>query len=163
MRVYALGLLGQTMVGALVRCYFSAARPLWYPAAAMGAGLVATGVAGVPGAQQWGAVGIAAANALGITLTAVLLLRGAHRQSVPVRAGRLGAGCSGSPPPARAPPGPAGCPRSRSAPPSPPSPSPPSPPPASSRSSWSALPRRPAFRPFPAPPTGGPPCPPSPR
>ncbi|MFE5830683.1 lipid II flippase MurJ [Streptomyces sp. NPDC056508] len=92
MRVYALGLLGQTMVGALVRCYFSAARPLWYPAAAMGAGLVTTGVAGVPGAQHWGAVGIAAANALGITLTAVLLLRGAHRQSVPVRAGRLGAG-----------------------------------------------------------------------
>ncbi|MFF6867832.1 murein biosynthesis integral membrane protein MurJ [Streptomyces sp. NPDC012450] len=92
MRVYALGLLGQTMVGALVRCYFSAARPLWYPAAAMGAGLVATGVAGVPGAQYWGAVGIAAANALGITLTAVLLLRGAHRQSVPVRAGRLGTG-----------------------------------------------------------------------
>ncbi|WP_442809858.1 lipid II flippase MurJ, partial [Streptomyces sp. SR27] len=37
MRVYALGLLGQTMVGALVRCYFSAARPLWYPAAAMAA------------------------------------------------------------------------------------------------------------------------------
>ncbi|MFJ3780761.1 murein biosynthesis integral membrane protein MurJ [Streptomyces sp. NPDC090093] len=92
MRVYALGLLGQTMVGALVRCYFSAARPLWYPTAAMGAGLVATGVAGVPGAQYWGAVGIAAANALGITLTAVLLLRGAHRQSVPVRAGRLGTG-----------------------------------------------------------------------
>ncbi|WP_411071578.1 murein biosynthesis integral membrane protein MurJ [Streptomyces sp. cmx-4-25] len=92
MRVYALGLLGQTMVGALVRCYFSAARPLWYPAAAMGAGLVVTGAAGVPGAQYWGAVGIAAANALGITLTAVLLLRGAHRQAVPVRAGRLGAG-----------------------------------------------------------------------
>ncbi|MGW3389630.1 lipid II flippase MurJ [Streptomyces cinereoruber] len=90
MRVYALGLLGQTMVGALVRCYFSAARPLWYPAAAMGAGLVATGAAGVPGAQYWGAVGIAGANALGITLTAVLLLRGAHRQSVPVRSGRLG-------------------------------------------------------------------------
>ncbi|MFC7930966.1 murein biosynthesis integral membrane protein MurJ [Streptomyces cinereoruber] len=90
MRVYALGLLGQTMVGALVRCYFSAARPLWYPAAAMGAGLVATGAAGVPGAQHWGAVGIAGANALGITLTAVLLLRGAHRQSVPVRSGRLG-------------------------------------------------------------------------
>ncbi|MFF4171224.1 murein biosynthesis integral membrane protein MurJ [Streptomyces sp. NPDC001744] len=92
MRVYALGLLGQTMVGALVRCYFSAARPLWYPAVAMGAGLVATAVAGVPGARCWGAVGIAGANAFGITLTAVLLLRGAHRQAVPVRAGRLGAG-----------------------------------------------------------------------
>ncbi len=92
MRVYALGLLGQTMVGALVRCYFSAARPLWYPAAAMAAGLVTTAAAGVPGAHHWGAVGIAAANALGITLTAVLLLRGAHRQAVPVRVDRLGEG-----------------------------------------------------------------------
>ncbi|MER5204626.1 lipid II flippase MurJ [Streptomyces sp. NPDC002825] len=92
MRVYALGLLGQTMVGALVRCYFSAARPLWYPAAAMAAGLVTTAAAGVPGAHYWGAVGIAAANALGITLSAVLLLRGAHRQAVPVRVGHLGEG-----------------------------------------------------------------------
>nr|WP_223831078.1 lipid II flippase MurJ [Streptomyces venezuelae] len=92
MRVYALGLLGQTMVGALVRCYFSAARPLWYPAAAMAAGLATTAAAGVPGAHYWGAVGIAAANALGITVTAVLLLRGAHRQSVPVRVDRLGEG-----------------------------------------------------------------------
>ncbi|MFE0645480.1 murein biosynthesis integral membrane protein MurJ [Streptomyces sp. NPDC058877] len=92
MRVYALGLLGQTLVGALVRCYFSAARPLWFPAAAMGVGLATTALAGVPGAHHWGAVGIAAANALGITLTAVLLLRGSHRQAVPVRAGRLGKG-----------------------------------------------------------------------
>ncbi|WP_374115585.1 murein biosynthesis integral membrane protein MurJ [Streptomyces sp. NK15101] len=92
MRVYALGLLGQTMVGALVRCYFSAARPLWYPAAAMAAGLATTAAAGVPGAHYWGAVGIAAANALGITLSAVLLLRGAHRQAVPVRVDRLGEG-----------------------------------------------------------------------
>ncbi|MGW1507922.1 murein biosynthesis integral membrane protein MurJ [Streptomyces sp. NPDC002394] len=92
MRVYALGLLGQTMVGALVRCYFSAARPLWYPAAAMAAGLATTAAAGIPGAHYWGAVGIAAANALGITLTAVLLLRGAHRQAVPLHAGRLGEG-----------------------------------------------------------------------
>ncbi|MGW8768870.1 murein biosynthesis integral membrane protein MurJ, partial [Streptomyces sp. NPDC055815] len=92
MRVYALGLLGQTMVGALVRCYFSAARPLWYPAAAMAAGLLTTAVAGIPGAHYWGAVGIAAANALGITLSAVLLLRGAHRQAVPIHVGRLGEG-----------------------------------------------------------------------
>lgn len=92
MRVYALGLLGQTMVGALVRCYFSAARPLWYPAAAMAAGLATTTVAGIPGAHYWGAVGIAAANALGITCSAVLLLRGAHRQTVPVQVDRLGEG-----------------------------------------------------------------------
>ncbi|MEU9863969.1 lipid II flippase MurJ [Streptomyces sp. NPDC047971] len=92
MRVYALGLLGQTMVGALVRCYFSAAHPLWYPAAAMFAGLVVTAVAGVPGAALWGAVGIAAANALGITLTAVMLLLGARRQAIPVRIRYLGEG-----------------------------------------------------------------------
>ncbi|MER6095152.1 lipid II flippase MurJ [Streptomyces sp. NPDC001728] len=92
MRVYALGLLGQTMVGALVRCYFSAARPLWYPAAAMAAGLATTAAAGVPAAHHWGAVGIAAANALGITVAAVLLLRGARRQSVPVHVDRLGEG-----------------------------------------------------------------------
>ncbi|MFI8518468.1 murein biosynthesis integral membrane protein MurJ [Streptomyces sp. NPDC085481] len=92
MRVYALGLLGQTMVGALVRCYFSAARPLWYPAAAMAAGLAATGLAGVAGAHLWGATGIAGANALGITVSAVMLLLGAHRQSVPIDVRRLGEG-----------------------------------------------------------------------
>ncbi|MFE1903471.1 lipid II flippase MurJ [Streptomyces gardneri] len=92
MRVYSLGLLGQTMVGALVRCYFSAARPLWFPAAAMAAGLATTTVAGIPGAHYWGSVGIAAANALGITCSAVLLLRGAHRQAVPVQVDRLGEG-----------------------------------------------------------------------
>ncbi len=37
MRVYALGLLGQTLVGVLVRSYFSAGRPTWYPVGAMAA------------------------------------------------------------------------------------------------------------------------------
>lgn len=92
MRVYALGLLGQTMVGALARCYFSAARPLWYPAVAMGCGLSATAVAGAAGAQLWGAAGIAGANALGITVTAVMLLCGARRQAVPIDVRRLGEG-----------------------------------------------------------------------
>jgi putative peptidoglycan lipid II flippase len=58
----------------------------------MGAGLAVTVAAGVPAAHLWGAVGIAGANALGITVTAVLLLRGAHRQAVPVRADLLGEG-----------------------------------------------------------------------
>ncbi|MFF1507510.1 lipid II flippase MurJ [Streptomyces sp. NPDC058326] len=92
MRVYALGLLGQTLVGTLVRCYFSTARPLWYPAAAMATGLAVTALAGIPGARLWGAVGIAAANALGITLTAVMMLLGARRQSIPVRIRLLGEG-----------------------------------------------------------------------
>ncbi|MEE1797161.1 lipid II flippase MurJ [Streptomyces sp. JV176] len=85
MRVYALGLLGHTLVGALVRCYFSAARPLWFPALAMTAGLALTGGAGALLVGVWGVRGIAAANALGITLTAVLMLGALRRHSVPVR------------------------------------------------------------------------------
>jgi putative peptidoglycan lipid II flippase len=92
MRVYALGLLGQTLVGALVRCYFSTSRPLWYPAAAMLAGIALTAAAGSAFAGPWGARGIAAANALGITLTAALLLLGLRHQSVPLDARRLAGG-----------------------------------------------------------------------
>ncbi|MFJ4921192.1 lipid II flippase MurJ [Streptomyces sp. NPDC088725] len=92
MRVYALGLLGQTLVGALVRCYFSAARPLWFPALAMLAGLAVNTAGGALLVRGWGVQGIAAANALGITLTAALLLGAVGRHSVPVRVGRTTAG-----------------------------------------------------------------------
>ncbi|MEV7088486.1 lipid II flippase MurJ [Streptomyces sp. NPDC093085] len=92
MRVYALGLLGHSLVGALVRGYFCAARPLWFPALAMAAGLVLTGSAGALLVDVWGVRGIAAANALGITLTAVLMLRGLGRHSVPVAARQVAAG-----------------------------------------------------------------------
>ncbi|MFE4613348.1 murein biosynthesis integral membrane protein MurJ [Streptomyces niveus] len=85
MRVYALGLLGHTLVGALVRCYFSAARPLWFPALAMLLGLALTTAGGALLVGTWGVLGIAAGNALGITVTAVLLLHGVARHSVPVR------------------------------------------------------------------------------
>lgn len=84
MRVYALGLLGQTLVGAFVRCYFSAGRPSWYPVGVMAAGIVVTSLAGAVTVGRWGVAGIAAANALGITVTAVLLLAG-------LRTGRRGA------------------------------------------------------------------------
>ncbi|MFG3499258.1 murein biosynthesis integral membrane protein MurJ [Streptomyces sp. NPDC047928] len=94
MRVYALGLLGQTLVGALVRCYFSASRPLWYPAAAMMCGIAVTATTGQALAGLWGAVGIAAANAVGITLSAALLLLGVRRQHIPLSTGRLVAGLS---------------------------------------------------------------------
>ncbi|GGQ64712.1 lipid II flippase MurJ [Streptomyces pilosus] len=76
MRVYALGLLGQTLVGALVRCYFSAGRPSWYPVGVMAAGIVVTSLVGALGVGRWGVAGIAAANALGITVTAALMLAG---------------------------------------------------------------------------------------
>ncbi|MFI9104121.1 murein biosynthesis integral membrane protein MurJ [Streptomyces fildesensis] len=92
MRVYALGLLGQSMVGALVRPFFSAARPTWYPAAAMAAGLLITITAGAVTVGYWGIYGIAGANAAGITATAVLLLRGLGAQMIAIRARTVAAG-----------------------------------------------------------------------
>jgi putative peptidoglycan lipid II flippase len=84
-RVYALGLLGHTLVGVLVRSYFSAARPSWYPVGAMALGIVATSWIGVLAVGPWGVLGITAANAAGITVTAVLLLAGMRTRSVPIR------------------------------------------------------------------------------
>ncbi|MFD4347694.1 murein biosynthesis integral membrane protein MurJ [Streptomyces coelicoflavus] len=89
MRVYALGLLGQTVVGALARSYFSAGRASWYPLGAMAVGVVATAVAGASAVGPWGVSGIAAANAAGITVTAALLLAGMGPRSVPVRVRRI--------------------------------------------------------------------------
>ncbi|MGX1669678.1 murein biosynthesis integral membrane protein MurJ [Streptomyces sp. NPDC055400] len=84
MRVYALGLLGHSMVGALVRSYFSAGRPTWYPVGAMAVGMAATAGVGARTVDLWGVRGIAGANAFGITLTAVLLLVAMDRRGVPV-------------------------------------------------------------------------------
>ncbi|MGV9898152.1 murein biosynthesis integral membrane protein MurJ [Streptomyces tendae] len=89
MRVYALGLLGQTVVGALARSYFSAGRASWYPFGAMAVGVVATAVVGTRAVGPWGVTGIAAANAVGITVTAALLLAGMGPRSVPVRIRRV--------------------------------------------------------------------------
>ncbi|MFJ6054892.1 lipid II flippase MurJ, partial [Streptomyces sp. NPDC092307] len=54
MRVYALGLLGHCLVGALSRPFFSTARPIWFPALAMGAGLLVNVVAGAFAVGWWG-------------------------------------------------------------------------------------------------------------
>ncbi|MFJ9039980.1 murein biosynthesis integral membrane protein MurJ [Streptomyces sp. NPDC102406] len=85
MRVYSLGLLGHCLVGALVRSYFSAGRPTWYPVLSMAAGMTLTAGAGIWAVALWGVGGIAAANALGITFTAALLLTAMDRRSIPVR------------------------------------------------------------------------------
>ncbi|WP_437029731.1 murein biosynthesis integral membrane protein MurJ [Streptomyces sp. enrichment culture] len=92
LRVYALGLLAQTLVGALIRSYFSAGRVTWYPLAAMAVGLAVTAGAGAWAVGPWGVAGIAAANAAGITVTAVLLLRGLGRRGIPVHTRRVVAG-----------------------------------------------------------------------
>ena len=74
LRVYLLGLLGHAFVGVLSRPFFSAETPTWYPAAAMGTGLLANAVLAAVLAGPFGAGGIAAANAAGISIAAVLLL-----------------------------------------------------------------------------------------
>jgi putative peptidoglycan lipid II flippase len=76
-RVATLGLLGQAFVVTLTRVFFSAGRPNWFPALAMGIGLAATAGISVLLAPIWHAMGIAAGNAVGITLTAGLMLRAA--------------------------------------------------------------------------------------
>ncbi|MBC3993662.1 hypothetical protein H8N00_33290, partial [Streptomyces sp. AC563] len=92
MRVYAIGLLGHSLTGALVRPFFSVARPTWYPALAMLGGLLLTTAVGVATARHWGVYGIALANALGITTSAALLLRGLSRRMIPLDVRRMGAG-----------------------------------------------------------------------
>ncbi|WP_405424729.1 murein biosynthesis integral membrane protein MurJ [Streptomyces erythrochromogenes] len=96
MRVYGLGLLGHCLVGALSRPFFSTARPTWFPAFAMGAGLLVNVVAGAFAVRWWGTYGIAAANAAGISTAAALLLTGLgpriiaiHVRRVAVSIGRL--------------------------------------------------------------------------
>ncbi|MEU0671759.1 lipid II flippase MurJ [Streptomyces sp. NPDC006172] len=90
MRVYALGLLGQTMVGVLARSYFSAGRAAWYPFGAMTVGIVVTAWSGALAVGPWGVYGIAAANAAGITVTALVLLAGAPAALPGLRSGRHG-------------------------------------------------------------------------
>lgn len=85
MRVYALGLLGHTLVGALVRSYFSGGRATWFPLGAMAVGVTATAAIGSWTVDLWGVRGIALANAAGISVTAFVLLCGMGPRNVPIR------------------------------------------------------------------------------
>ena len=91
MRVYAFGLFGHAMVGVLCRPFFTGERPLWYPAMAMGAGLAVNAVLAAVAVPHFGGPAIAAANGIGITVTAVLLLIGMRRTVIAVSLASLGA------------------------------------------------------------------------
>lgn len=108
-RVYSLGLPAQALVGVIVRPYFcvrpvvrradgpqtaDSARGLldWYPVAAMGVGLLATLGVGLAAMPWFGALGLAAGNAAGITTTAALLVRGLLLRGIALRLGRVLAG-----------------------------------------------------------------------
>ncbi|MGW4382411.1 lipid II flippase MurJ [Kitasatospora sp. NPDC004531] len=105
-RVYSFGLPAQAMIGVMVRPYFCV-RPVvrradapraegdrttwldWYPVGAMTLGLVVTFTLGVTLTPQFGAPGLAAGNAVGITFTAALLMRGLMLRGVALRLGRV--------------------------------------------------------------------------
>ncbi|MFI8083630.1 lipid II flippase MurJ [Kitasatospora sp. NPDC086009] len=101
-RVYSFGLPAQALIGVMIRPYFSL-RPVvrragdpstddggrrlldWYPAAAMVLGLVVTVAVGLLATPRFGALGLAAGNAAGITTTAALLLRGLVLRGIALR------------------------------------------------------------------------------
>ncbi|MEV6212486.1 lipid II flippase MurJ [Kitasatospora sp. NPDC051914] len=103
-RVYSFGLPAQALIGVMVRPYFSVRpvvrraddpapagsglRPLdWYPVAAMAAGLLVTAGVGLAATPRFGALGLTAGNAAGITAAAVLLLRGLLLRGIALRLG----------------------------------------------------------------------------
>jgi putative peptidoglycan lipid II flippase len=82
LRIYALGLLGQTLVNIAVLPLFSIRhlRPTaWYPARAALVGLIATTVVSLAALPFLGVQGLAAGNAAGISVLALLLLHGTYR------------------------------------------------------------------------------------
>ncbi|MFF0412411.1 lipid II flippase MurJ [Kitasatospora sp. NPDC004745] len=105
-RVYSFGLPAQALIGVMVRPYFSL-RPVvrraddpgtedggrrlldWYPVAAMLLGLGVTVAVGLLATPRFGAPGLAAGNAAGITVAAALLLRGLVLRGIPLRLRRV--------------------------------------------------------------------------
>ncbi|MFI9319788.1 lipid II flippase MurJ [Kitasatospora aureofaciens] len=105
-RVYSFGLPAQALTGVMIRPYFSL-RPVvrragdpraedggrrlldWYPLAAMLLGLGVTVAVGLLATPRFGALGLAAGNAAGITTTSVLLLRGLVLRGIPLRLPRV--------------------------------------------------------------------------
>ncbi|NKZ08953.1 lipid II flippase MurJ [Actinomadura latina] len=94
MRVYALGLWGQSAVGLAARAFFAQRRPTWRPARVLALGLAVTAAIGAAFAAAAGTLALAAANAAGITLAAVLLLAGLRRGIAPVAPRRIAADVS---------------------------------------------------------------------
>ncbi|GAA1959794.1 murein biosynthesis integral membrane protein MurJ [Kitasatospora viridis] len=105
-QVYSFGLLAQALIGVMVRPFFSMRpavrraddpRPAdpadrlldWYPVGAMAVGLLVTTLVGVCTAPHFGALGLAAGNAAGITTTAALLLHGLALRGIALRTRRV--------------------------------------------------------------------------
>ncbi|WP_083982937.1 murein biosynthesis integral membrane protein MurJ [Actinomadura hibisca] len=90
LRVYSLGLWGQSMLGVSARALFARSQPLWRPALAVAAGLGVTVVTGALLVERAGTIALAAGNAAGVTLSAVLLLAGVRARVVRISVARVG-------------------------------------------------------------------------
>jgi putative peptidoglycan lipid II flippase len=74
LRIYSLGLLAQTLVYAAVRPFFIYRSSIWVPVRAAVVGLLVTIAVDIALLSTWGAMGLAAGNAIGISVMALLLL-----------------------------------------------------------------------------------------
>lgn len=92
LRVYTLGLWGQSVIGVSVRAFFAGDRPTWRPARALVTGLAVTVAVGAGGVGLAGTTALAAANATGITVAALLLLRAVRARVAPISFRTVGAG-----------------------------------------------------------------------
>lgn len=89
LRIYSLGLLAQAMIFVVIRPFFTYRISVWLPIKAALVGLVVTVVVDVALLSSLGADGLAAGNAAGISVMALLLVWGMKRRVVKVDSRRL--------------------------------------------------------------------------
>ncbi len=82
MRVYSAGLLGQVLLGAGTIVCFSRGNRNWIPAVSTAIGLVVTIVLDVTLVHLFGVVALAIGNAVGVSVSALLLMGGMRRRVV---------------------------------------------------------------------------------
>lgn len=91
LRVYSFGLLGQVLVGVSVQAMVAVPGRTWRPARAAFLGLLATAAVAAVGAPLLGVQGIALANALGISVMALLLMLSLPSRGIEFDLGGIGA------------------------------------------------------------------------
>lgn len=89
LRIYSLGLLAQTLIYVTVRPFYSYRDVIWKPVRAALIGLAVTIAVDVALLRSLGADGLAAGNAAGISVMALLMLRDMKRHVVNVNLRRL--------------------------------------------------------------------------
>jgi len=89
LRIYSLGLLAQTLIFVVIRAFFTHRSSLWLPVQAALIGLAVTVAVDLALVRNLGADGLAAGNAAGITVMALVLIWNMKRRVVNVSSGRL--------------------------------------------------------------------------